>query len=43
MTSSFKLKVIDAAIAGAVFGKRVFVGERYLVACQSEADHLAGR
>ena len=42
MTRSFKPEVIEATIAGTVFRKCVFVGERYLVACHSEADHLAG-
>ena len=42
MTSSFKPEVVEASIAGMVFRKIVFVGERYLVACHNKADHLAG-
>jgi hypothetical protein len=42
MTGSFKAEVIGATIDGMVFRKRVYVGERYLVACQDRADALAG-
>ena len=42
MSSSFKAEVIGATIDGTVFRKRVYVGQRYLVACQDKADALAG-